>query len=350
MKDKFNKLVATGLLGLMLANFTACDDNGLLNPQNSDNTNNSIINSMIDNNLQSSKDDENTAFAKGSIWEALKQRNAFSMDESPYSASKLIGQAIPITFLTQEGVVKRNTWNELVLAIEHERPAYQPIKCYAFKEKDAESTNVYLLVNFQNGNIDPNTSSSDVYLATWQLKYTLDEDDYRTFLKLEGDWRMSLFIQEMDKQYQPEVISKAIASYPLLSLACHTYDDHFRPEGFPDIFISNIDYENLTLTYGGLSGIVVKYIDLDMRKTKAWDSVMSRDDITDEQKSRAIRMLTEMTPLGPCLRSFTVDFTPASITMEEAKQAFETTDKVSQLSYVNISSREAKYKYEEMVK
>lgn len=351
MGNKINRVVASGLLALMIANFTACD-NGVLFTGNltNDNDNNSIITTIIGNNNQQQV--QNDEFAKGDVWEALKQRPVIRINSEISSKSKrdLLAQPLPITFLQEEGLLYFDDYNFLNI---HEdsntNPNFVPLSSYAFVDDTTNENDVYLLVQYQNKQNIPNKPNKDVYLATWQLKYTLSDADYSTFLKLAGDWRARIFIQEMDKIYQPEVLSKSIISYNLLSMGSHLRGEVGKESKFPAIFVTDVDYDNQIVSFGSLYGSKLRYIDVKMRESNAWNTVMDHFGLTEQERENQIQMNTKETQVGKCLTSFSVNYLSAGLTKQQAVDAFNTTSRFINIKDVNVNSFDSKYSREEIV-
>lgn len=341
MKDKFNRIMATGLIYLMITNFASCNNVGNINNLESGKDNNIIT------ETQSSKD----KFASGKIWNTLKNNKAMTHAEYPYDFDELEGRPIPINFLTNEGLLQYNHLNRLVLTTEKQPSLiYEPLLSRAFIDENSKENDIYLIVQFQNDEPIENSKNSNVYLATWQLKYTLNDDDYATFLKMQGDWRILLFIQEMDRQYTPEIISKTIISHDLLSVGSHVKTNDWDLRGFPYIFVTNVDYDNQIITFGAKSNEGIRYFSVDMRETDAWDLAVSRDGLTPDERENSINMYSKQTPLGKCLIKFEVNNIKASLTTEQAKEAFNTTSNISNLKEININTQEKTYNYNEIIK
>ena len=326
MKDKFNKVIATGLIALMISNFTACD---IANPfgtgTNVDDTTNPTGTSS---NLQGET-------LNGSVWSTIKNDSVMTYNQFPISYA-IKHQAIPLTFLQDEGIVYKDEFDEWQVKGTQPTNMYSPFESYAYVDNNTKANDVYLFVQYANNDLGQNESNPDIVVATWQLKYTLDDDDYETFLKLNGDYRIRFFIQEMDKQYEPEVISKSVIAHDQLVLGSYTKGEHWTKQEFPYVFVTNVDYENRIITYGALANGELRYYDLDMSKTNAWQLAISKHGLTEQEREDSIDIRTKSTILGTCLTRFAVNNRYSEYTIDQAKEAYKNSDRRQELSYINL--------------
>ncbi|MBQ7798233.1 MAG: hypothetical protein IJ371_03835 [Clostridia bacterium] len=340
MNNKFNRVVATGLLALMIANFSACDevDNGVQGVQLDDNGNgynNSSITTMADDGVS----------FKGDVWEQLKARGLIYHNGFPYKSDDLNGYPLPITFLQEEGLLYYDR-NYLRINLEDdiEQDSYA-FSVRAFVDENTKDNDVYLYVNYRNQRPNENIDNKGkVYYTTWELKYTLSDDDYQTFLNLQNDWRIRLFVQQMDKIYQPEVINEASISYELLSMGSQYSTDQIK-QYFPYTFASNIDWDNGIVTFGTISGGTIKYIDLDIRKSNAWEYAQTMDGIAPEDLENHIKIGKLSKVVGDCLVTFQVAGRRGGMSDEQAKEAFDNTTNVRKYTPINVNQTDNTYDY-----
>ena len=324
MNNKFNKVIATGLIALMISNFTACN----------------IVNPFDTANADGTKPNDTTVgqqneTLKGSVWSAIRGSSSMSYGQFPTSYA-IKDKAIPLTFLQDEGIVYKNAFDEWQVKGTQPTNMYSPFESYAYVDNNTKANDVYLFVQYASDDLGQNESNPDIVVATWQLKYTLDDDDYETFLKLDGDYRIRYFIQEMDKQYEPEVVSKSVIAQDQLELGSYTNNEHWTKQEFPYVFVANVDYDNCIITYGALANAELRYYDLDMRKTNAWNAAISKDGLTEDEREDAIDIRTKSTTLGTCLTRFWVRYRRAGFTSEQAKEAYKNSDRRQELSYINL--------------
>jgi hypothetical protein len=346
MKDKFNRAVATGLIALMIANFVACDEYSPISNDINNDTNSGYSNSDTSNVNDNS-------FAKGGIWyELTHNRSIFTNTKNPYTLSELSGLPIPLTFLEERGVIIYDSLNRPRLTTERQPDvSYSPFRCFAFVDDNSKENDVYLLLQFKNDVIAQNKDNDNVHLATWQLKYTLSDDDYQTFLKLNNDWRIAFFVQEMDRQYEPEVISESIVCQDLIFLGSHVRNESLpQKRQFPYIFPTNVDYDNLVVTFGSVNNEGIKYIDVNLRDSIAWDLAITEDGYSEDEVEDLIQVETAQTPIGPSLTKFHVNYRRAGLTQEQAAEAFENTTNIAKLRSVNINMLDSVYTMEEVLK
>ena len=341
MKNKISRILSVVLLVLILVHSSACNPSIL--PDLETDSNGNVITTDDSDKNESSK-----SIGSGNIWEALKTHSSMTVTKFLYADKDLEGYPIPLTFLQEEGLVYFNK-SRMKYLLNNELQAsdtYRPFTSYAFVDPNTNQNDVYLILQFKSDN----ANNSSTWLATWQLKYTLADDDYQTFLNLQDDWRIRLFVQEMDKQYEPEVISKSVILEDLLMLGSHVRNEHWTKKSFPYIFATNVDYNNQIVTFAGFSDEGIRYFDVDMRKTNAWDAVITQDGLTEEERENAINIETMPTVLGDCLSRFDVRYKRASLTAKQSQEAFNNPKHTAELTSVNINQKDNSYTYDELFK
>ena len=336
MKDKYTKFIATGLLSLMIANFSACDEINIINRGNNLND---VTSSTEGNDITPSTSNH------GDIWEGLKSYQAMNRTIFPYDLYNIEGNPIPIQFLKDQGLIYTDDRGRLKVNTDYTGDSYQQFRCFAYVDDNTTQNDVYLLLQYQSGKLNQNASNPDVYLATWKLKYNLSDEDYNTFLSMQNDWRIRLFVQEMDNIYEPEVISNSIIRQDLLHYGSHVRFEHWTEQGFPNIFVDSIDYNNAIITYGTATEEGLKYYDLDIRNTEGWKSVMHKYGFTAEECEDKIHIEIMDTLLGPCLTKFNVHYQTGGYSSKQAQEAFDTTNNVYNLRLININETDNIYTY-----
>ncbi len=334
MNNKFNRIVATGLIALMIANFSACEQLSMSTSNGSDTTK--------DNGQIS---DVNSGF-KGSIWDELSKGSDMYMGQCPYdNANEVSYLALPFTTLSEyNDFLYKDIWNKMAI----NDPEYfvnsdyfYPFKTRAFVDENSPNNDVYLLVNYQNKAEGDNSyyDNKDVYITTWLFKYTLSDDDYATFLKFNGDWRVRRFIQVMDKLYEPEIVSKATVAYPVIHQSSPYANREEYINTFPNIFIANVDYNNYSLKVGTVNDEGIKYIDVNMYESRAWKSAMEKYYNGDvEQGKASVEMLTTPTILGDCLTKFNVAGFVIGPGYREAQEMFNNSTDQQYLTEIDVNS------------
>ena len=143
MNNKFNRVVATGLLALMIANFAACKDGDVVNNNSNDNVTTGQYQNII-NPTQS---------VGGDVWEAMKERGTHIAKSSSYDYSLLQNQPLPIQFLEDEGLLYRNHSNRLCINDKQPSPVYSPLETHVYIDNNTTENDVYVLVNYKSGTI-----------------------------------------------------------------------------------------------------------------------------------------------------------------------------------------------------
>ncbi len=255
-----------------------------------------------DSSNDSSNDTSNDTSSKedkyglsGDVWEAMKQRGCIYLDADSIKKAQLNNSPLPLTFLAQEGAVSGSKVNGTTASL-----GDRPLQARAFTDESTEANDIYLIVNHTSGWL-AEQYNEDIIITTWTLKYTLADDDYQTFLNLSNDFRIKYFVQEMDKIYQPELVGKSIAMQKKVAAGA-PYQSVFdrKSAHFPNIHISNIDYDNMVVTYGVIKDGVIKFYDVEMmNETYIQEAVdtygMSRDEVV-----KYIKLVTKESTFGTC--------------------------------------------------
>ena len=339
--SNFNRLVATGLLALMIASFGACDEINKEYIENSVITDSqgNIVGVRPPENMTNSGSVNAYDDLKGSIWEEVRKTGYMTGDH--VSSNDILYQGIPITFLENEGLIyKKDNGKYGVNGPNQPNDRYGLFKYRAFIDPNSPENDVYLLVQYASGYVGEDTLTPDIYLATYMLQYELDDDNYETFLKLDGDRLNKHFVQEMDKQFEERVVFKTVVTQEMLSVASCMADKQWTRQGFPNIFVANVDYDRAIITYGTLNANGIKYYDADMRYSKVWENVLDRYGITEEEREQSIHMNTVDTPVGPCLTSFGVEDLTCGISAKKAQELRDASNLMQELQEIDINSED----------
>ena len=217
----------------------------------------------------------------------------------------------PFKFLSQQGVVYYNDDGEpRAYGTDDNFDNYKSIQSKGWIDPKTEENDFYLLTQYISAPIYEGNSNGETYVATYMLKYILEDDCYRDLLLLSGDFRSNLLIQQIDQEYTPELISKTLIRYDLIrefglfyKLPYSGVDQYTMDYYKEDVcnYVSNIDYENLTITvnYNNPSnqGNIYSYT-YKLKESPSWDQVLigseftapktkeERDALTNEQIMR----------------------------------------------------------------
>ena len=341
MNDKFNRVVATGLIAVMLASLTSCDGADVT-VKLPDGTQHDVSISGPYNPEDWREQDaaanaEATSGLKGSVWDACKERAAITYEDF-YALDRFDfrNDAIPLTFLQGEGLLYIDDYGIPTVNGKQQGNAYYPFQCVSYVDNNTDANDVYLLLEYRSDYIDiSGVCDKNTFLATWLLRYNLDDDDYQTFLKLDGNHRMPYFIQEMDKQYQPETIIKTVVGYGVPRMG----GIYNSKGGFPYLFVANIDYANNIMTYGAPSKEGIKYYDLTFKDIQIWNRMIN-DGYTEEEILETVKIKTKPTVVGECLDNFTINGYAFGVPAEVAKEKLKNTDRIHELVEVNINTNQ----------
>lgn len=352
MKEKFNKIIATGLLASMIATFSACDTGivGDINTNDLDTNQMSTTANQCDTTtdvVTTTSNNTNNFDIKadlhGDVWDAVKLAGK---SEAVYYAGVTenpIHLPIPVQFLTEQGILSCDSNGQYHLLGNQPKHAYHPLKSQVFIDKTTEENDVYVLVQYLSDSIY-GENADDAYTVTWKLKYLLDDDDYQSLLKLENEFRQRYFIQEMDKIYQPEIMSKSVALYSMLYQGSPFVGDKLKNDGeFPYVYIEDINYDTQVITYAAKIDKGYCVYDLNIRNSKIWHTSIDRFGITEQQREDSIVMSYKNTPFGPCLKKFTVCGINAGLLDKTIAGCIQNAHKVYNLYNTSANSTKSKY-------
>lgn len=298
----FNRIVATGLLTTMILSFTACDDvdTDLIDTMLNTSGNYDTVESGTGNDVQ--PPNHTKTELKGDVWEAVKTQDAVQLPHESWST-------LPVQFLEDEGIITYDSNGKLhILNTEFSDSSYG---CYAFVDETTVENDVYIAFQCKNnGKLrvgDERREPLD-YTATWLLKYTLDDDDYDTFLKITKNHarQAKAFVQMMDRIYQPEVVGKTVIADngPLHLLSPVADGDRIN---FPDYFMVKVDFENKKFvalirtvddkTY--FNGY--KVVECDFRDSGIWNKGGYKNKMTEQEGFEAAKFKTTTTQAGVCI-------------------------------------------------
>ena len=340
--------LATGVVGfgMLTSVLTSCDQIESINPgdlftepkftynQNTDKTTGIVIPPETPPaNLVQFEHSDTYNHAKerwGGLWNNImySEKNDF------------LTRAIPFNFLSKQGVIYYNEEGE-PRAYGHgdSFPAVESqeyIRCGAFIDTATPDYDFYLAVQYISEPVDENSSfNEDAYVATWLLKYSVDKACYQDLLLLSGDVRCNMLIQQIDEEYEPEVISKSVVNYDMLNGSQwfrnvkdginvstiqqqigHPINKNYK---YPIVnYVENIDYENMTITINYTSeqtqGKIYSYT-YKLKESEYWDKMLIGNEFKppisqeyrDSLTSKDI-MQTYQTPQGEALDSCAVKF------------------------------------------
>ena len=293
MNNKFNRVVATGLLALMIANFSACKEGNVISGTTDNNdTTTTGQNQTIVNPTQG---------PKGDVWEAMKVKGTHIVKSHLYDYSQLSNQPLPIQFLEDEGLLYHNHSNRLCINDKQPSNIYKPLQVDVYVDNNTPENDVYVLVNYRSDVISSETET-DVFVTTWNLKYTLADDDYQTLLALKGDYRQRFFIQEMDYIYEPQVVSKATTTQQIVQMGSPNISTgSTKVSSFPYIYVDSYDVNNKTIRYATKVGDGYKYYETSLYESLALESIMNEYNLTLEECIKYMEMTTQSSLVGSAL-------------------------------------------------
>lgn len=221
--QKFKKGISAGLLALMVAgtasNLTACNVNPFSSEEES-----------------STYSETSLRFGEGRVFSNVKERTfngrpVESVTQSYLDSLQLeemnsLGNlGLPFEFLIEEGLCSEIAENEYDLYGGYRarddmgRIAGGDINAEILKSDDS-SNKIYIFLQYTYGwnqyYQEMQTNRNAGWVASYLLEYTLSDQDYYDFQVLSSsndDFRNRLFIQEMDKIYTPNVLSKSVYDF-----------------------------------------------------------------------------------------------------------------------------------------
>ncbi len=315
---KKRMLAIAWLLVMTLGALTACDYEITINKKETEavtDENGEVVTSIngTDN------EDEFKAEHSDLFWRAKaswsdKDWNWHYTDVFPSDDERFQRLGNPFNFLEKEGAVYRQNGQWIAYGNE-EFDFNGNIQTRVFVDKSTPEHDVYMLVQYHSSNLDGAVMGDDTYVATWMLKYDVPEDVYKDLLMYADDYRCKFLIQQIDKEYEPEVISKSVIDYDLLNKLSAFSDNDFTTIEDKDIrYIENIDYDNMSLTVNeGTLGNISSYTYC-VKESKAWENVLVetpiRPSITKEERDALTAediMPSRLVKVGNVLLNFIVE-------------------------------------------
>lgn len=343
MNDKLNKVIATGLLATMIANFSAC--NSLPNSNNpSGSNNNGLGDTTTETVSQKPRPEDNPYYKspfdfKGDVWQAMLDNGKAYVKYDPVMNPNINYRPLPLRFLQEQGLVSFDKNNMAQVQGNQPETLYDPLTAEVFIDSNTDENDVYVLVNYHSKRMIYDVDK-DVYVVTWKLKYTLDDDDYETLLKLKGDYRQRFFIQEMDNIYQPEVLSKSVVAQWIVALGSPFREDRQKDNKFPNVYVDSVDYDNNVVTYVARTEDGYAYYTSGLYETLAYEKSLSLYNLTPEEIEQYVRIETTQTPYGKCLLGrFITDYS-ANLTNDQAREAVKNSTRVHYLDSLYANSVE----------
>lgn len=329
MTKKFNRAIAAGLLALMIAGFTSCDNIVSTNPP--DTSNNDNVNTGDSYQIQTGVP-YHTVDLPGDVWKSMK---ADGTAYAGYDGVPLNAEPIPVQLFQEVGLVEYDQNGTLKM----KDGKYRGFSSVLMIDEDSKENDVYLIANYRDKYLKSDRDE-EAHVTTWKLKYVLDDDDYQALLRLNGDFRMGHFIQHMDVIYEPEIISQTTSTQQFIGLG-YPYDGIKKDDcRFPNVYIHDLDYDNKIITYAIKTNTGYKFYDIDLYKSGAIESVMEGYNVTREEVLPTIHMDSVYTPLGECLTSFNVAGHTAGYTQERQQQEVESSTREHKGKFLTIYSQE----------
>lgn len=323
-KQTLIKCAATGLIASMVTSFVACDD--IFEFSTDSNTNPPVATEtdIYGNPIQTEQTQPKYTPEHSNTYLRAKEKHKNNwaltgLETSNDNEFQML--PAPFRFLTEQGAC----YYEDGLYYAYGNEDFLNNNCISskiFLDFKTSSYDVYMLVQYKNGSINPLSSNDGVYLTTWLLKYDLTKEVYRDLLLLNNDYRSAFLIQQIDDEFNPKIIEHSIVKYDLLR-----WLQLFGKAGYgvADIqndskktnYISSVNYDDMSLTvnYGSTSdlGEIYSYT-YKLKETDAWERVLEgnmfsgpmsqedRDSLTVEDL-----MPTQNTMMGEGLSNFSIE-------------------------------------------
>ena len=301
------------------------------NVKNGQNGNSGGVQQSTNNNqtnTQTEKQPDYTRFAHSDTYNRAKQKWGTVWINGAFNRETELGfltKAAPFKFLSQQGAVYYNAEGEpRAYGTDDNFDNEHCIQSAAWIDPNTTENDFYLLTQYISAPIDDDNynfnEDQGPYVATYMLKYTVDDDCYRDLLLLSGTLRSNLLIQQIDQEYTPEVISKSVIRYHLIKSLGLFRDlpnngvnqpilDYYREDVAN--YVSNIDYSNMTITVNynakANKGDIYSYT-YKLKESPKWDKLLVGNDYmparTEEERDALTPeqiMPTYSSNVGPVL-------------------------------------------------
>ena len=251
-------------------------------------------------------------------WEHLWNKKYTDMTDKEQFQIK----GAPFAFLAEQGAVYYDAQGNAYAYGNEDFENNNCIQSHVYVDEQSAENDIYVLVQYVSAPVSDLTSNNNgAYVATYMLKYTLPNQEYKDFLLYTGDLRCGLLVSKISEKFKPEIISQSVVEFDLIQ-QLRLFDNGLIFDWLGEYinYIENIDYENLnlTITYKpgkNKHGQFYTYT-FNLKESPMWErctkpfseggvytpiSQEKRDSYTNEEL-----MPTYQTPLGEALSGFKV--------------------------------------------
>ena len=333
---------ATGLIALMCMNAAACDIQQSQGGVVDDTKHNIVTSGQVDTQVSQRPQTSLTPPQHSDTYSNAKEKwgdmwNEDGIITRNYTKEELFQMKnMPVRFLIEQGVLYQDS-NGTVRA--HGNSDFENNNCIVtrvFVDQNTPENDIYWLVQYKTGEVHEKFSNRGVGVATWMLKYNVDDACYNDLLVHAKDYRGNFLMQQIDEENTPQVLSYSLIDCDLIG-ALQVFDNKelLTEEGGVN-YIANIDYKNVSITVNRSSNSkkgAIKSYTYNIKETSAWDKALIGSDlikpITEQERSRLTSedmMITYLTVLGNSLDDFGVNLFTGRPTEEHKASAIQIYD------------------------
>ena len=364
--QKFKKGISAGLLALMLAgtasNLTACNVNPFSSEEES-----------------STYSETSLRFGEGRVFSNVKERTfngrpiesvtqsyleSLNFDEK----NSLENLPLPFEFLIEEGLCSEIAENEYDLYGGYRarddmgRIAGGDVNTVILKNEN-DSNKIYMFIQYTYGwnqyYQEMQTNRNAGWVASYLLEYTLSDQDYydlQVLLKA-NDFRTRFFVQEMDKIYTPNVLSKSVYDFyslwqlnPFEGLAGIDRHDVLSWNRLGSLnlkYIESVDYDNnlINVNYYDENGKdgpgIYQYTINPVENEKWWNNII--EFLAEVGETPELEFSSYPTIVGEACSFYSytgLTFSPTDEMKDSAKKVYDI-DSVKGTFYYNVGDIEA---------
>ena len=262
------------------------------NADSGENSNNENVNNS--NSSNSNANQVVDRYAHSDIYNRIKQKWSSIWNSDPgglIEKNEFITKAAPYTFLEEQRVVYFDSQGMPCAYGNEDYDNYLALQTEVFVDPNSPENDIYVLVQYRYEGRYSNDNAYEAF-ATWMLKYEIDDDCYRDVLLLADDWRLGPLVQEIDKEYKPEIISQSSVLtkyageynlYKNLEKGENQWEnDPINSKTFN--YVANVDYENMAVTINYTDkknrGKIYSYT-YKVKESPNWDKALVGTLITD---------------------------------------------------------------------
>lgn len=205
--------------------------------------------------------------------------------------NEFVTKAAPYTFLAEQGVVYFDSQGKPHAYGSEDYSHYNAVQSKVLIDSNSPENDIHIVVQYRDGEIPKTgTGNAAAVVATWGLRYEVPDDVYQEVLAMKNDYRLGFLIQQIDIEYNPEVLhhslvrNRVLKNYNLFSNLSNGTNQWGMDAMNPDIvnYIADVDYDNwnIVVHYSEETGkdkVKIHEYNFAMKECDGWDDALEGD-------------------------------------------------------------------------